>query len=125
MEKLDPNDQEQSRCSKGAIVAEKEPFGYQKPALNESEMAERLDRVDELVNLMLDDQLVEENVRELETLLIDSSEARTQYVGMVQLHADLIEYYNPQSLAAATAPILANVTNTIDVGPSTPPQAAD
>ena len=76
-------------------MAEKEPFGYQKPALHESELAERLDRVDELVNLMLDDQLVDENVRELETLLTDSPEARTQYVGMVQLHADLIEYYNP------------------------------
>ncbi len=102
---------------KGAIVSEKEPFGFQKPTLNEQELATRLDRVDELVSLLIDDELAEENVRELETLLVDSPEARCQYVGMIQLHTDLIEYYNPRSYAAGTSPILAHLTESIDVVP--------
>lgn len=100
-------------------MAEKEPFGYQKPALNDKQLAEKLDRVDELVSLLLDDELVDQNVTELEALLLDSQEARTQYVGMIQLHTDLIEYYNPRSMVGASSPILANFTSSVDVVPPT------
>lgn len=100
-------------------MAEKEPFGYQKPALNDKELAEKLDRVDELVSLLLDDELADQNVSELEALLLDSQEARTQYVGMIQLHTDLIEYYNPRSMIGANSPILANFITSVDVTPPT------
>ncbi len=98
-------------------MADKEPFGYQKPSLDDQELSQRIDRVDELVNQLLDDELQEANVRELESLLIDSPEARTQYVGMMQLHTDLIDYYRPQTAAAATSPILSHLSDSVDVLP--------
>lgn len=98
----------------------KEPFGYQKPALDGKALAAKLERVDELVSLMLDDELDDPRVTELESLLLDSAEARSQYVGMIQLHTDLIEYYNPQSTLAATSPVLAQLAQSVDATPQTP-----
>ena len=95
----------------------KEPFGYQKPALDDKELATKLERVDELVSLMLDDELDEPKVTELESLLLDSQLARCQYVGMIQLHTDLVEFYNPQSTAAATSPVLAQLNQPTDTTP--------
>ncbi|WP_425399826.1 hypothetical protein [Aeoliella sp.] len=92
----------------------KEPFGYQKPALDDHELATKLERVDELVSLMLDDELDDPKVTELEGLLMESQQARSQYVGMIQLHTDLMEYYNPQSTLGAASPILAQLTQSVD-----------
>lgn len=100
-------------------MADKEPFGYQKPTLDDSQLADKLERVDELVSLMLDDELDNDRVTELEGLLLDSSQARQQYVGMVQLHVDLIEYYNPKS--AIASPVLAALNTDIASAESTEP----
>lgn len=112
-------------CPEGVKVQEKEPFGYQRPALNDKQLTDKLDRVDELVSLLLDDELEDQDVRELEGLLLESPQARTQYVGMIQLHTDLIEYYNPQSLSATKSPILAHLGDGVDVVPPTSHKSAD
>ena len=105
-------------------MAEKEPFGYEKPALTGSQLAAKLERVDELVSLMLDDELDNERVTELETLLLDSREARDQYLGLVQLHADLIEHYGAES--TGVSPVLAALGGApTAASPLVPPKAAE
>lgn len=112
-------------CPKGIIVAEKEPFGFQKPSLSDQDLTARLDRVDELVNLMIDDKLDDPHIAELEGLISENPEARSQYVGMLQLHADLLDYYNPKSLAEETSPVLASLAGLADVAPPTTDQPAE
>lgn len=90
--------------------------------MNDGELATKLERVDELVSLMLDDELDNERVSELESLLLDSREARAEYVGMVQLHADLLEYYNPKP-AGSTVPVLAAIDTPTDT--TTPAEPAE
>lgn len=95
-------------------MVEKEPFGYQRPVLTPAELEVKLERVDELVNQLIDTELAADEFHELEDLLVESPEARQEYVGMMQLHADLIEYYNPREKAAGV-PVLGSFTSTIDM----------
>ena len=100
-------------------MAEKEPFGFQRPPLTEQQLAEKLNRVDELVNILLDDELSDTNVSELESLLVETPEARSQYVGMIQLHTDLLEYYNPTSRLKLDAPVLSQLGKSGTAAPAT------
>lgn len=52
-----------------------------------------LDRVEELVSLLIDDALSDERFEELSGMLEKSLEARSRYVEAIQLHVDLREYY--------------------------------
>ncbi|WP_145248192.1 hypothetical protein [Aeoliella mucimassa] len=102
----------------------KEPFGYQKPALSDQELATKLDRVDELVSTLLDDELDDTYVGELEALLLDSTEARSQYIGMIQLHTDLMEFYNPSKQLDLDSPVLSQLTQS-PTGPTSTQQPTD
>lgn len=104
-------------------MAEKEPFGFQKPPLSDQELTARLDRVDELVNLMLDDNLEDPHIDELEKLLSNDPKARLQYLSMMQLHTDLIEYYKPDSSLENISPVLANLSGVTHITPPTSDQA--
>lgn len=105
-------------------MAEQEPFGYQKPPSSSKELDAKLDRVDELVNLLIDDAIEEDGFQELESLLEESVTARIQYVGLMQLHVDLMDHYNPRAVGGKSTPVLAHLTDTLNVAP-TPPQPAD
>ena len=55
-----------------------------------------LARLDELSSQLFDDELNDEQVRELNGLLTDNPEARSRYVESSLLHADLMEYFRDQ-----------------------------
>ncbi|MEN1680044.1 MAG: hypothetical protein AAGJ46_10650 [Planctomycetota bacterium] len=83
--------------------------------------AVNLDRVDELLSLLIDDAVSDDEFAELEDMLLTSGDARERYVGGVQLHADLIAHYRGapklEMPATLSAPPLAVDGNLID--PST------
>ena len=55
--------------------------------------ADTLDRLDELVSLLLDDAIDAESLAEMERLLGEDEDARRRYVELAQLHAELTRYY--------------------------------
>lgn len=72
----------------------------------EFSMPASLDRVDELVSMLLDDELSDREMRELNALLEGTPEARKRYLGLMQLHTDLVEYYRPPEQAPVKSPVL-------------------
>lgn len=52
-----------------------------------------IDRLDELVSQLLDDSLADHEFAELEETLLASSEARKKYIGLMQLHVDLMDHF--------------------------------
>lgn len=63
----------------------------------EDDLAETatLDRIDVLVGQMLDDSLADQEFEELEKMLLASEDARKKYVGLMQLHFDLMAHFQP------------------------------
>lgn len=81
---------------KGFIVGQQDPNA--KTNLNpitDEELGESIERIDELVGLLLDDQLDDEQMGELGKLIETDADARSKYVGLMQLHADLTDFFNP------------------------------
>lgn len=72
----------------------------------EFDSTEMLDRVEELVSLLVDDVLCEESFHELSTLLEQSMAARSHYVDAIQLHVDLREYYSRRGAPEREAAVL-------------------
>ncbi len=66
------------------------------------------ERVQELTWSMVDDQITDDEVRLLESLLLADDKARDTYVHCIQLHADLIGHFaKPDSaLAGGKSPVL-------------------
>lgn len=106
-------------------MSEKQTFGFEKPQKSPAELTADLDRVDELVSQLLDDELGDAEFSELEGILMQSGKARAEYVGLMQLHADLIDYYNPQRPAGTESPVLSSLTQIVDVMPPVPNQPHD
>ena len=65
--------------------------------------------VEKLTWAMLDDDLSETGQRQLEQLLCDSDAARKDYIGCIQLHVDLQDYFAEEKPA--------------NTPPSTPPRS--
>ena len=83
-----------------------------------SEAEDRLDRVDELLSLYLDDDLTPTQAKELNDLLLADPSARTRCVDMAMLHADLVALYAEQrggSTAAAVSVALPKGLGASDV----------
>lgn len=104
-------------------MSEKSPFGFEKPPKTAAEIVVDLERVDALVSQLLDDSLSDEEFNELEGMLSASGEARSQYVGMMQLHTDLTAYFQPQETKQAASPVLGGLTTSYDVIAPAPHQA--
>lgn len=69
----------------------------------------RLQRVDELTSLMLDESITDSQLDELEAALQQHSDARSRYLEEIRIHHDLIEYFaqeNPRNKQSQSAPIL-------------------
>jgi len=103
-------------------MSDKKPFGFQKPQKSPAEVTADLDRVDVLVSQLLDEELGEAEYTELEGILMESGAARTEYVGLMQLHVDLTEYYRPESTTSETSPVLGGLSQFVDVMPQVPNQ---
>lgn len=58
------------------------------------ELEARLNRVDELTSLLLDEAISESQVAELERVLQDHPDARRRYIEEMQLHCDLMDYFS-------------------------------
>lgn len=54
-----------------------------------------LDRVDLLVSALVDEHISDAELQELESLLEESLEARQRYMQGMQLHANLMQHYQP------------------------------
>ncbi|MEM9184928.1 MAG: hypothetical protein AAGB00_00360 [Planctomycetota bacterium] len=68
-----------------------------------------IDRIDRLVSALVDEAISDAEISELERLLASEPEARQRYVQGMQLHADLITHYQPDSFdvtKAAISPVL-------------------
>lgn len=98
-------------------MPENQPFGFEKPQKSPAEVTADLDRVDQLVSQLLDDELGDAELSELEGILMESGAARTEYVGLMQLHADLTDYYKPQRDSGTESPVLSGLTQVVDVMP--------
>ena len=67
-----------------------------------SEISSVLDRVQELTWALLDEQITDDEMMLLETLLLADEAARRRYLECVQLHTDLLAHYaTSQPVAAA------------------------
>ncbi|QDU90165.1 hypothetical protein Pla175_35660 [Pirellulimonas nuda] len=73
---------------------------------NMADSTQMLERVEELVSLLVDDALSDDRFEELTALLEKSLEARSRYVEAIQLHVDLQEYYSRRTLPERGAPVL-------------------
>ena len=80
-------------------MSEKEPFGYQRPSLPLEEIDATLDRADALVHRLLDEELSDCDGEELQELMLSSPGARQKYTGVLELHTNLIEFFNPDEEA--------------------------
>ncbi len=62
-----------------------------------------LERVQELTWALLDEQINDDEMTLLDSLLLADDAARRRYIECVQLHADLMAHYAPPQPAAAAA----------------------
>lgn len=64
-------------------------------------------RVHDLTWTLVDEQITEEQMKELEGLLLGDSLARDAYIRCIQLHADLTtEFQQPNQKAKKSTPVL-------------------
>lgn len=81
------------------------------------QLEQKLDRVDELVSLLVDEVIDEPQFRELESLLQENDQTRLRYVEGMQLHCDLMDYFAPErDKAANSATVLSMLGGTDDSG---------
>jgi hypothetical protein len=62
--------------------------------------------VQELTWALIDDQISDDEMRLLDTLLLSDDDARTTYVGCMQLHTNLIEHFSPTPVGPTKATVL-------------------
>ena len=77
--------------------------GFSDPLANEHSKSTSQappDRVEELAWMLVDDNLSEQDRRELEALLSKNAEARQTYVDCVRLHCDLVEHFAGREVPA-------------------------
>ena len=74
-----------------------------------------LEEAEQLIWSLLDEQVEETNVKRLETLLRENEQVRRRYVECVQLHSDLVKYFNPDGKppypAQGNSPVLGSLGN--------------
>ncbi|MFO0788061.1 MAG: hypothetical protein U0805_01300 [Pirellulales bacterium] len=70
-----------------------------------AEIAKRLDRLETLTWAMLDEQISEQELAELESLLTVDQRAREHYIRCVQLHTDLAQHFTPVGKAGSKDPV--------------------
>ncbi len=99
------------------------PDGSRKPG----DIEPLLDEVEQLTWALLDDNISDEEFSRLEQVLVDEGAARQTYLGCVQMHVDLHQYFAEQPAAMATAaersPLLGfldGVPSPLDIRPPHP-----
>ncbi|TWT67723.1 hypothetical protein Pla123a_42790 [Posidoniimonas polymericola] len=81
------------------------------------ELEQKLDRVDELVSLLVDELIDEPQFQELESLLHENDQTRLRYVQGMQLHCDLMDYFAPaESKPSRPSTVLSMLGNPEDSG---------
>lgn len=80
-------------------------------------LEQQLDRVDELVSLLVDEVIDEPQFRELESLLQENEQTRVRYIEGVQLHCDLLDHFAPErEKLSKPATVLSMLGNPDDSG---------
>jgi len=87
-----------------------------------SDVELKVDRLDELLSLIIDDNITDAEVHELGAMLEDNPQARQRYVEGMQLHADLIQHFHPErgSGDSLVSPVL-GLLDTSDSDVAMPP----
>jgi hypothetical protein len=81
------------------------------------------ERVQELTWALVDDQINDDDMRFLESLMLSDDKARGTYIECIQLHADLVSHFAAKDAQASPgkSPVLSflnGVTPQVDVQPS-------
>jgi hypothetical protein len=77
-----------------------------------------LDRVQELTWALLDDQITEDDISLLDTLLLTGESARSRYMECVQLHTDLMAHFAKENETAGKGSEKSPVLSFLNVGSS-------
>lgn len=56
-----------------------------------------LDEAEQMIWALLDDEITDQDVKKLETMLADNETVRQRYIECTQLHVDLKEHFGPNT----------------------------
>jgi len=80
-----------------------------------------LERVQELTWALVDEQISNDEMRLLDNLLLSDDEARSTYIGCIQLHTDLLEHYRASAVPVGSTPAQTQVLSFLNEGSPFPP----
>ncbi|MEQ8209034.1 MAG: hypothetical protein RH917_04315 [Lacipirellulaceae bacterium] len=80
-------------------MSEKKPASEPSPPTDglEANSSALLDEAEQMIWALLDDEIAEQDVKKLETMLADNEAVRQRYIECTQLHVDLKEHFAPTS----------------------------